>query len=419
VETNSSANAHGSLGRVVPRLLLVICLADIGLRLERVDPLTFRAWEALTTYRPPGAPFERNRRYYNARSYGDLAAMGNLPALRQYRPEAFTTDPLGFRNPGDVASGPVAAIVVGDSFAVGSAVNDDENLTTRLSALMGCRLYNAGGIDPHPDRILALARQLDLRGNLVIHEYNEDFEMPAVPTERRRRLQRAMAWMNGWVGGPFGRARGILTVSPLEILCEQALKKLENGRILPNQYSGAVVRGRLANGDQMLFRRSWVDGSCRKKAVPLAYWKWLQEELEAGGLQLVVVITPSKYRVYRRFVVEPRGLPEGAGDYVDRAEAELRAAGIPVINLTATISASAAQHLKEGSYLYWRDDVHWNAHGIEIGAAAIHEGLVDYLRCSPPNPPAGAGAEASDRARAGPGGQGQEGPVGGRKECRP
>ena len=150
METNSSVNGQGSLGRVAPRLLLVICLADIGLRLERVDPLTFRAWEALTTYRPPGAPFERNRRYYNARSYGDLAAMGNLPALRQYRPEAFTTDPLGFRNPGDVASGPVAAIVVGDSFAVGSAVNDDENLTARLSALMGCRLYNAGASIPIP-----------------------------------------------------------------------------------------------------------------------------------------------------------------------------------------------------------------------------------------------------------------------------
>jgi len=388
VATSSTVNARGSLAKVIPVLLLVIFLVDVGLRLERVDRLTFRAWEALTTYRPPGAAFERNRRYYKARTYGDLAAMGNLPALRQYRPEAFTTDRLGFRNPPGAASGPVAAILVGDSFAVGCAVNDDENLTTRLSALVGCRLYNAAGIDPHPDRILALARKLDLRGNLVIHEYNEDFEMPPVPTERRRRHQRAMAWMDGWVGGPFGRARGILTVSPLEILSERALRNVENGRILPNQYSAAVVKGRLANGDPMLFRKSSVDGFYRKKAVPVAYWKWLQEELEAGGLQLVVVITPSKYRVYRPFVVEPRGLPEGASDYVDRAEAEVRAAGIPVINLTAPISASAAQHLQEGSYLYWRDDVHWNAQGIEVGAEAIREGLQDYLRCSPPNRPA-------------------------------
>jgi hypothetical protein len=383
MEASIRKKTRATMGRAIPGLLLLACLTDVGLRLERVDRLTFRAWEALTAYRPPGSPFERNHGYYKAKAYGDLAAMGNFPRLRQYRPEGFTTDSLGFRNPADAASSPVAGIVVGDSFAVGSAVSDDENLTTRLSAHLGCRLYNAAGVEPHADRILDLAQTLDLRNNLVIQEYNEDFEMPAVPSERRRQYQQALASISPRLGGPFGRLRGILTISPLEILCERTLKRLENGRVLPNRYAGAILKGRLANGDEMLFRKTWVDRYYEKRAVPISYWKWLQQELKKGGLEFVVVIVPSKYRVYRPFLVEPRGFPRGAGDYVDRVEDELRKAGIPALNLTGVISAAAAKHLPEGEYLYWRDDLHWNAQGNEVAAAAIRDGLRDRLRCEP------------------------------------
>ena len=88
----------GQLRHVIPSLLVVVCLLDIASRFVSIDPLTFRAWEAVSRYRPAGAAFEPNRRYRNARSYGDLTAMGNLPGLRQYRTEVFTTDALGFRN---------------------------------------------------------------------------------------------------------------------------------------------------------------------------------------------------------------------------------------------------------------------------------------------------------------------------------
>src|SRR2546425_9520291 len=83
-------------GHVIPRLLVAVCLVDIALRFVSIDPLTFRAWEALRRYRPLRAAFEPNRQYYNGQSYGDLAVMGNLRALRQYRTEVFTTDALGF-----------------------------------------------------------------------------------------------------------------------------------------------------------------------------------------------------------------------------------------------------------------------------------------------------------------------------------
>ena len=384
MEASIRVRSRWAIGRVVPRLVLLACLGDVGLRLPRVDPWTFRAWEALSAYRSPAAPFEANRRYDKADSYGDLAALGNLPELRQYRSELFTTDALGFRNRGEAWSRPPAAIVVGDSFVVGSGVNDDETVTSRLSALLGCPVYNAGGIDPDPDRLLALARKLKLERGLVVHQFAEDFEMPAAPSEGRRRYQRALAAMGPGVANLVGRVRGMLTVSPLQIVCERTLKALEDGRLLPNRYAGRVVRGRLANGDSMLFLHYFFGKFHQKREVPTAYWTWLQKELRAGGLELAVVIVPSAYRVYRPFLVEPKATPgEAVDDYPARVEDELRRAGIPALNLTASLSAEAATRLPEGAYLYWRDDIHWNAQGTAVAAAAIHEGLRDQWRCRP------------------------------------
>src|SRR2546429_1254692 len=72
------------LGRVIPGLLAAVLLVDLALRLAfafrfvPIDPLTFRPSDALLAYRPVGATFDPNHRYYNARSYGDVAGIGDL-----------------------------------------------------------------------------------------------------------------------------------------------------------------------------------------------------------------------------------------------------------------------------------------------------------------------------------------------------
>jgi len=71
--------------------------------------------------------------------------------------------------------------------------------------------------------------------------------------------------------------------------------------------------------------------------------------------------------------------------YLNRLERALRAMGVPVLNLTPLLSAEAARQLKHGRYLYWPDDVHWNARGIALAAAAIQETwpLPEWSCCSP------------------------------------
>jgi hypothetical protein len=348
-------------------------MVDAALRFTSIDPLTFRAWEAVSRYRPAGAAFEPNRHYRNARSYGDLTAMGNLPALRQYRTEVFTTDALGFRNAAHVVDTRIGAILIGDSFAVGSGVSDDETLSARLGQAWGCAVYNAGseawGVVP--DQILPVLQRLDLAGHPVLRLYSEDSEVPYVPTVRGRVFRRLVAEIPAEIRGAAGRVEGLLTVSPLRILSERALKTFEDDRVLPNSYAGNVVSATLRNGDAMLFRASHVHNFYRSREVDAEYWTWLRDALWAAGHDLVVVLVPGKYRVYRPFLVDQKPTENGAGGYLDRLEAALRAIGVPVLNLTPLLSAQVARHLEHGEYLYWRDDIHWNADGIALAAAAI------------------------------------------------
>jgi len=378
------------LGYVIPRLLVVACLVDMGLRFMSIDPLTFRAWEAMGRYRPSGMAFEPNRRYYNARSYGELAALGNLPELRHYRSERFTTDALGFRNAPHVLDEEVGAILVGDSFAVGSGVSDDDTLSSRLGTLMGCVVYNAGS-DANmvvPDEILALAGRLNLRSRVVIRLYTEGAPVPAIPTGQRMVWRKLVARTPAGVRTVVGRLRGLLTVSPLQGLSGRAWKALNNDRILPNSYASNVVKATLNNGDTMLFPSSQVNSFYHPHELSLDYWEWLRGDLKKAGFDLVVILVPGKYRVYRPFLVDQRPVGTWTGNDLNRLERALRAMEVPVLNLTPFLSNEAARHLERGEYLYLLDDNHWNARGVALSAAAIREQWpLTEAACSSPRSP--------------------------------
>jgi SGNH hydrolase-like domain, acetyltransferase AlgX len=368
------------LRAVIPALMAVVFLVDAGTRFMPIDPFTYRAWEALARARPLGMVFEPTRRYYNARSYGNLTAMGNFPELRRYRPVRVTTDALGYRNASHVLDEEISAILAGDSFAVGAEVGDDRTLSSRLSNLTGCVVYNAGGLesDTGPNRILALARRLHLRSRLVIRLYTEEslhteeFGV-SLPSRREGFYGRLVASMPVGFQGLVGRLRGLIEVSPLRVVTEHTLKRLEDDRVLPNTHAANVVRATLYNGETMLFWGPTVNNFYRKNAIDLDYWKWLRDDLQKAHFDLLVVLVPGKYRVYRPFLVNQRPLDPGAGDSLDRLDRALRAMGIRVLNLTPVLSAEATRYLEHGEYLYWLDDFHWNARGIALAAEAIRE----------------------------------------------
>jgi hypothetical protein len=317
--------------------------------------------------------------------------MGNLRALRQYRAEVFSTDALGFRNGGAAGRRPVAAIMAGDSFTVGSGVNDDETLAARLSERLGCVVYNAGGIDGEPDRLLALARRLSLARGLVVHEYQEDFDPPAVSSPARRRQQEALASQDPRVLDWVGRLRGFFAVSPLEIASQRVMKGLQNDRVLPNPFAANVARRTLVTGDAMLFLPASIRRFHERRPASPDYWVWLRDELQQGGLELAVVLVPSKYAVYRPFLLGEGPAPASAGAFLADLEEALRSRGIPVFNLSEALKAEAAAAIVKRQYLYLMDDIHWNAGGAERASAL----LAAWLRC--PESPSGAPRVVAER----------------------
>src|SRR3989442_1712451 len=238
---------------------------------------------------------------------------------------------------------------------------------------MGCPVYNGGSEAGRvvPDVILALARRLHLRRRLVIRLYTEGASVPALPTRREMLTSRLVDRTPAEVRALAGRLRGLITVSPLRSLSGRAWKAVDDGRILPNRYAANVVRATLYNGDTMLFQAAQVTSFYRRPDLSLDYWKWLRDDLEQAGVDLVVVLVPGKYAVYRPFLVRQPPAGRGAGDYLDRLERALQVMGVPVLNLAPFLKAEVARHLERGGYLYWLDDIHWNGRGIALAAAAI------------------------------------------------
>src|SRR2546425_12740097 len=91
------------VGVLIPATIACAAVADLALRALPHDRFSFRAWEALRTPGEDG-PFLPNTHYHNGRTYGNLSAIGNLPAARRYRAIPLTTDAPGSANPPGLAA---------------------------------------------------------------------------------------------------------------------------------------------------------------------------------------------------------------------------------------------------------------------------------------------------------------------------
>ncbi|PYM92494.1 MAG: hypothetical protein DME04_14905 [Candidatus Rokuibacteriota bacterium] len=361
-----------AVGYLLPRILLVTLMIDGGLRFLPTRLFTFRPE---MRYRLPGEAYERNAHTVNAVAYGDLAGLGNLRDFRQYRPDTMTTDGWGFRNL--PYPGPFCAILIGDSFAIGGVgVGDRETLSARLQELWDCGVYNAAGATdpalqaPHAQRVASMARRLGLGKGLVLAEFVERLPTPTIPP-----LPPASADDES---SPPPLARRLMTLgmgwasfSPGKILAQRVGSRLENDTVLPNRHARRVPRATLRDGHWMLFFDEEMETYTPERRVSAEYWIWLRRQLAEVDLELLVVLVPNKYTVYHDLLRDEPPQAVEPGESLTRLTAQLRDAGVPVVNVTSVLRAGAASAVAEGIHLYFQDDTHWNAHGIDVAARAV------------------------------------------------
>ena len=366
-----------TLRRTISLILLASFIVEVAARFISPQWLAFRAWEAATLYATSEGHFAPNFSYASDHAYGDLAKFGNLPSLRRYHREVFTTDKFGFRNaPGNAAGRPPALLVVGDSFAVGCGVSDQETLSAQLSSLTGKPVYNGGTDYGRWTTTKGLIYRLGIRNGWILWELSEA-NAARVRTGQfilRPTVPRIDA--SGENGPPglvpkYERWAGdFLAYSPVSILVDRALSRIENDRLLPNPSRGAVAIDHLRNGDAMLFLPTDVENFYHPGYSSAEYFSEVNALIAETGNRLLVVLVPSKYAVYHSLLMAPPPLPSLQSNW-DRYEKDLLRLGIPTINLTSALRLKAEQGLQDRQYDYFIDDTHWNQTGIHLAATAI------------------------------------------------
>jgi SAM-dependent methyltransferase len=371
--------ARAWIGVLIPATIALAAVTDAGMRLLPRAAVSFRAWEAART---PGGdgPFLPSFTYRSARAYGDLSALGNLPADREVRPEFFVTDSFGYPNAPDVLKeGRAGVLLYGSSYSVGAEVPVEEALAAQIARRTGQVVYNAASGDYRVQELLSVARRVLRPGGVVVVEYPESREpfgiIPAFAPRGVAACRERLARVDGAALCPHWFAlRRHLEFSPLAVLAQRARKGLENDRVLPNPYATRVVRRRLRGGTgTILFLADDTLRAIHSAPVPGAArsFHWLRGKIEAAGFRLVILLVPDKYTVYRALLDPPDSAPVPGERYLPELAERLRADGIPVADLSATYRAAAARDLESGTTLYFRDDTHWNARGIALAAEAL------------------------------------------------
>ena len=135
------------------------------------DFYCYRAYEcARLRVQPRQGPF-RPFFTWDRTSSGDLAHQAGVPALKKYRHQKFSTDEYGFRNPPGVLDRPCDAVLVGDSFAVGSQASDGEIFADLVRDQAGLNIYNYSPF--HIGTFRRDERFLDNRPRQIILMYAE------------------------------------------------------------------------------------------------------------------------------------------------------------------------------------------------------------------------------------------------------
>jgi hypothetical protein len=387
--------------------MLIAVATEVTLRSLPFSAFADRPYEALRDHHTLDGPFAANAEYHSARSYGDLAALANLPKRRLYHHVDFATDGFGFHNAVSKMDVPWAGILFGDSFAIGAEVPEDKALSVQLSTQFSGPIYNAGGyLPPDVERISKLAARLGLHRGVFLYEFHEAHlkEMPPLSTSVLPSWRHKLALR---VLGPRGilwlrEALSSLPELRVSFIAQKFVSTLEDKSHLPNERAGAVIEGRLQNADWMLFLRSRTQPVESPDAAINRWADFLfcfSRELARDGLDLVVMIIPDSSTVYAPLLTSPE-ISTTSNILLSQLEERLRYDDIRVVNVTSAFRAAAAQLARYHQYIYWRDDTHWNACGVTIAAAEFRLQLSSSYRSAvarPANlerlPPSGCGSQ--------------------------
>jgi hypothetical protein len=350
----------GVLGALTVSLTLVVITVVYGLALKITgleDSIYFRPDEKYARY-----DYSNNHRGYQPNvhvetnmRHGDLRAM-TTEDIAEPRHMIFDTDSQGFRNERDYHG--QRYLLVGDSFAAGNSNSQPDVLYAQLLAQYGLDTYSRayqGNLVDYASYIQSFQRHHgdNFRVLLFIFEGN-DFE------ESRARPEYALA--------RFGRRYYSLFSDFNTYRVTMSLyKRLTRGRAI---HEGSAIEVHELAGKKVAFYQPYIAVTRRASwPEPEGFEKTLAD---IKPVLERVYFVPTKYRVYFKHLKPDENLPNAQWEYLNGL---CRKYQLRCSNLTEPLVRESDILLKQGEFTWWRDDTHWNRHGIAVAARMVANDL--------------------------------------------
>ena len=399
-------NRWWQIGTLLPAVMLLMFVADVAMRFMPVDLLAFRVWEAVGRGSDEGlGPYKPSYLLAKRHAYGDLANLGNMASPRDYHDEEFRVDNFGYRNAYPADQPHPGGLLIGDSFVVASAVPQNMTLPEQLTRIGNVRFYNAGGRSLQtPESVHAIASHLEMTSGILIYEVlqrSAQVPPPGLPgtgssspdsdalgrtgasapasegrtswTDAHPFAKTVLRRIRRFRDDPWAFGSWYDSNSPMKIISRKIMKEVQNDVLQPNVYADNVVRRRLKNNDEMLFLPldfAGVDDIQTLQRAWVSYLTAFAGRIAGQKLRMIVLLIPNKATVYGPAM---QGIPPDTGGerLLAGLQENLSSAGICAVNLTPVYRRYSEDGLPQKQYLYWRDDSHWNSHGIEVAARQL------------------------------------------------
>lgn len=322
-----------------------------------IDHFTFRAWEALVVRKIDWileGPFYPNMKIHKIEK-GDMAPHSAFAVKREVQ---WQTDRYGYRK----RNTPIKRheiIIVGDSMAAGGGLTQKEMFSEVLKERLGVSVYLYS-----PRRLSSFLKDprfIRYPPDIVIFETAENQIALLTPLSERQKAAKE----EGSVVEFFRKSREIPWVQSLGIFLDRAYK---NNML---NYFRALLRRKVVPEKQRYNYRAgsmlFLEGVAANKDIPKehidahaqmieGYCRAVQER----GIRFIFLPVPNKETIYHDLLPDPK-----RPVYLDHLMSEVKKKGVETINLQ---DAYEREYHKHSTLLYWLDDTHWNAKGVQIAA---------------------------------------------------
>jgi hypothetical protein len=333
------------------------------------DRMYYRPHEKLTVYNHEIElkSYKKNADITVLTPFGDAGAVGNVKDIElEPRKIRFKTDSLGFRNNSDYRG--EKYVLVGDSFTVGNGTSQEDILTSQLKEKYHKETYEvayAGGIPEYVKYILYFQKRYghDFKVLLFLFEGNDFPES----VSRRQLIIRKPA---------FKAIRDRYKAFFEETILYRYTYSLIAKRTKRLLGAEALV----VNGHKMADFTEYVSVTRREEyRIPERIIPMLS--LVRNRIDHIFFI-PTKYRVYYPFLDKDnqKPLPNAQWEAVKALSQKLN---VGCTDLTGPLIDASRLLLKEDKYTFWKDDSHWNRHGIAVAARVVSD-YIDSREASAP-----------------------------------